>query len=132
MKIQEKFADVFHYAYGAEAWVNNYFKSVGYKCGHTFVSDLCLIDWFGDKLRVLQTYKRLVRELGTDYKTFTEIVMCVNLLSWFNDKLIDEGFEDREEWCEFYANLYYEARELFYEKYGENDEACDWFFQCTD
>ena len=132
MKVQERFQDVFRYAYSAEGWVKGYFESVGFECDHTFVSDLCIADWFDDESAVKDTYNRIVKEWGRDYKTFTEIVMCVNLLSWFNNQLIDEGIEDRQKWCDFYGDLYYECREAFYEKYGEDDEACDWFFQCTD
>lgn len=132
MTIQERFKNIFSYAYSAEAWVKNYFKNVGFECGHTFVSDLCIADWFGDKEKVVETYNKLINEWGDDYKTFTEIVMCVNLLSWFNDELINENIDNREAWVEFYGDLYYESRDAFYEKYGNNVEACDWFFSCTD
>ena len=132
MDIKERFNDVFRYAFSAEAWVKSYFASIGFECDHTFVSDLCIADWLGNDSAVIDTYKKFVKEWGEDYKTFTEIVMCINLLSWFNNKLIDEGIEGREKWVDFYGDLYYTARGSFYEKFRNNEEACDWFFNCTD
>lgn len=132
MRLNEFFNDVFSYAFSAEDWVEKYFESVGYTCKYTFVSDLCIADWYGNKEEVIDTYNRIVNEWGGGYKEFTEIVMSVNMLSWFNNQLMKQGIEDRGEWIGFYTDLYHKAREAFYEKYGDDDEACDWFFECTD
>jgi hypothetical protein len=132
MKVQSYFPDVFHYAYSAEAWVKNYFKEVGFECDHTFVSDLCIADWYGEESGVIDTYNKFIKDWGSDYKVFTEIVMCVNLLSWFNEQLTRQEFEGREKWTDFYTDLYYKARDSFYDRFNDNDEACDWYFKCTD
>lgn len=33
---------------------------------------------------------------------------------------------------EFYSELYYQAIDDFYNKYEDNEAACDYFFKCTD
>ena len=132
MKVQEYFNDVFNYAYGVEEWIKKYFKSVNYEIEYTFASDLALVDWYGKQEDVKETYQRIKNNWIDDYKAFTEAVMCINMLSWANDQLIKQGFDDREEWVEFYSELYYQARDDFYNKYENNEESCDYFFKTTD
>lgn len=132
MKVQDYFKDVFSYAYGVEDWVKKYFKSVGYNSQYTFVADFAMADWRNDVNAVKDTYKNVKKGWLSNYKAFTEVVMSINLLSWANDKLREQGFEDREKWIEFYGELYYQARDDFYNKYTDNEEACDYFFKCTD
>lgn len=132
MKVQEYFNDVFSYAYGIEEWIKKHFKSVNYKIEYTFASDLAIVDWYGKKEEVNESYNRIKKSWIDDYKAFTEFVMCINMLSWANEQLIKQGFDDREEWVEFYSELYYQARDDFYEKYEDNEEACDYFFRTTD
>ena len=132
MKVQEYFNDVFSYAYGIEAWIENYFKSVNFELEYTFASDLAIVDWFGNKEEVKESYNRIKNSWIDDYKAFTQVVMCVNMLSWANDQLIKHCFDDREEWVDFYSDLYYQARDDFYSKYENNEEACNYFFKCTD
>lgn len=132
MKVQEYFNDVFSYAYGIEAWIEKYFKSVNFELEYTFASHLAIVDWFGNKEEVKESYNRIKNSWIDDYKAFTEVVMCVNMLSWANDQLLKHSFDDREEWVDFYSDLYYQARDDFYSKYENNKEACDYFFKCTD
>ena len=131
MKVQEYFNNVFAYAYGVEKWIKDYFKSVGFEPKYTFASDLAIADWLG-KDAVKDTYQRIKEDWIEDYRAFTEAVMEINMLSWANDQLINQGFEGREEWVTFYSDLYYQARNDFYEKYEGNEEACDYFFRTTD
>ena len=131
MKFGEFFKNVLTYSASAENWVHNYFKSVGFKPEYTFVRDFATADWFG-KDHVLETYHRIKTEWLSDYKTFTEVVMAVNMLAWFNDQLDQQEIEREGNWAGFYSDLYLNARCDFYKKWEGNEEACDYFFNTTD
>ena len=128
MKVQQKFQNVFSYAYGVEEWVN---KSLPNPLEYTFVSDFAIADWFSEE-DVLDTYRRVKEQWLDDYMAFTEVVVAVNMLSWANDALIRQGFDDRERFVKLYSDLYYTARKDFYDKYEGNEEACNHFFEMTD
>lgn len=128
MIIQEYFTNVFSYSAGVEAWVEeNYPQQLNY----TFSSDFAIADWYGEK-DVRDTYKRVKESWLNDYKAFTEVVVSLNMLSWANDTLRKQGFDGREQFIRLYADLYRQATDDFYKKYGKNEEACDYFFQMTD
>lgn len=131
MTVGEYFGSGYSYVVSAENWVRNYFKSVGYKMEYTFVQDLVIAEWFNlDNVR--KTYEQVKKEYLDDYKAFTEVVMSINMLIWFNDALKKEGVDDRDDAEQLYNDLYFEARDAFYLRWGNNDEACDYFFKCTD
>ena len=116
-----------------QVWVQKYFNSVGnYKMKYTFVQDFAIADWTSGVKGIRDTYKKLLKEYGNDYKAFTELVMAINMLSWGNDQLSKQGIEGREEYIKYYSELYYESRDAFYKKYDGNSEACDYFFETTD
>ena len=129
MKVQQGFQNVFSYAAGVEKWVNDSLPLGPLK--YTFASDFAIADWFG-KNEVEDTYKRVKESWLNDYKAFTEVVIALNMLSWANDALRKQGFEGREDFITLYSTLYFQARDDFYEKYGNNREACDYFFEMTD
>ena len=58
--------------------------------------------------------------------------MSLIYLAYANDQLRKQGVEDREKFIELYEKLFYEAKELFYEHYKDNEEAQDYFFEWTD
>lgn len=130
MKVQEKFQNVFSYAYGVEQWVNDSLPLGPLK--YTFVSDFAIADWTEGEKGVKDTYKRVKDSWLGDYKAFTEVVIALNMLSWANDALRKQGFAGRDDFIRLYADLYYRAREDFYAKYENNREACDHFFEMTD
>lgn len=129
MKVQQGFANVFSYAAGLEKWVNDNLPLGPLK--YTFVSDFAIADWFS-KEDVEDTYKRVKKEWLSDYKAFTEVVIALNMLSWANCALKDQGIDDRLPFIRLYADLYYQARHDFYDKYEGNTEATDYFFNMTD
>ena len=131
MTPQEYFKDAISYAASAERIIRGYFESVGYHCEYTFVQDLVLAEWFGLD-GVKETYETFKRDWLDDYKAWTEVVMSLNLLIWFHDSLIQNGIEESDDAERLYDELYYKARDDFYDKYEGDEEACDYFFQCTD
>ena len=133
MKLNEFFTDVFTYGAGMHAWVQKYFTSIsGYKLKYTFVQDFAIADWCSGKKGIRDTYNKLLKEYGKDYKAFTELVMSINMLSWGNDQLTKQGIEGRDEYGMYYSDLYYESRDKFYDTFKGNTEACDYFFEMTD
>lgn len=129
MTVQQGFQNVFSYAAGVEKWVNDSLPLGPLK--FTFASDFAIADWYGEE-DVEDTYKRVKESWLCDYKAFTEVVIALNMLSWANDALRKQGFDGREKFISLYANLYYRARDDFYERYTGNDEATDYFFEMTD
>jgi hypothetical protein len=133
MRVSEYFANVFSYAAGLEAWVQKYFNSIGsYKLKYTFVHDFAIADWCSGTNGIRDTYNKLLKEYGKDYKAFTELVMSINMLSWANDTLTKQGIDDRDKFGIYYSDLYYESRDKFYDTFKGNTEACDYFFEMTD
>lgn len=90
--------------------------------------------WNTASLRLLLLLIGLValKEYGNNYKDFTELVMAINMLSWGNDQLRKQDIEGREEYIQYYSELYYESRDAFYNKFENDSEACDYFFEMTD
>ena len=129
MRVQEGFKNVFSYAAGLEEWVNKQLFKGPLKM--TFVSDFAIADWFGTDA-VKETYTRVKDEWLSDYKAFTEVVISLNMLSWANAALTEQGYDGREEIGRLYADMYYQARQDFYDKWENDREACDHFFDMTD
>ena len=109
-----------------------------YKRRTTFANDFAIAECFGDDA-ILDTYKRAVRGWIGNYKYMTELVMVLNARCWF-------WYEcDRAELelSRLYTDLYYQARDAFDEFYSEKEgdtdeqkaqkeEACRYYFECTD
>jgi len=133
MKVQQKFKSVFTYAAGVEVWCKNYYKAItgGKKLTYTFPADFAIGDWYGEK-DVRETYNRIKKSWLGSVEAWTEVVISLNILSWCNDQLIKQGIEDRERWIRLYSELYYQAKEDFYNKYSNDEKALDYFFEMTD
>ena len=129
MKLQENFQNVFSYAAGMENWVNQQLPLGPLQ--YTFVADFAIADWLGED-SVKETYERVKEAWLSDYKAFTEVVIALNMLSWAHCALKDQGIDGRLPYIRLYADLYYQARHDFYDKYDGNEEACDYFFEMTD
>lgn len=130
MKLKEGFQNVFSYAYGVESWVNNQLPLGPLK--YTFVSDFAIADWAEGEAGVNETYERVKEQWLGDYKAFTAVVIALNMLSWANNALRDQGFDGREEYISLYSSLYYRAKDDFYARYAGNEAACDYFFEMND
>ena len=130
----ERFFIIFgnDYAKTISNWVKSYFNGVNYDLLTDTSFQLWSIALEGGLDCVKSKYKELSSKYINEYKLFTDFVLQVNMLSWAHDKLRDEGFADREEWIDLYSDLYYEARDLFYDTFGNNNEACDYYFEKTD
>ena len=127
--LRESFKNVFTYSAGMEDWCKKAYQ--GGELEYTFVSDFAIADWYGAK-DVKETYNRVIKEWGKDYKAMTEIVVALNLLSWAHNQLREQGIGCRDEFIELYSNLYYMAKDFFYDTFKDNEKAQHYFFEMTD
>jgi hypothetical protein len=133
MKLTEYFKNQFSYSQGVEDWCRKlYYEMTGNKMSYTFVSDMALEDFTGDTTKVDWIYNKIKKEWLNDYKAFTEVCISINLLAWANDKLEQQGFDGRSIFTEYYSELYYKARDTFYEHYKGKSEEIDYFYSMTD
>lgn len=132
MEVKEVFFSSEDYASSIANYVRTYFQGNGYNLLTPAAYELALAEWIGGLEDVRKVYTNLYKRYASDYKKFTDLVMQVNMLSWANNTLIRQGFDGRGEYLEFYSELYYEARDSFYDTYSGNEEACDYYFNTTD
>ena len=111
MRVQNYFKNVFTYAFGVENWSREFLPT--YQWAYTFVSDFAIADFVDGGKAVKETYNRAIK-------------------SWANDALMRQGYEGRVELIKLYADLYYKARDEFYNLYGNDKEKSQYFFEMTD
>lgn len=126
--IYNTFRTPFTYAAGIEDWCK---QAYGHTMEYTFCSDFALADWVSED-NVNKLYKEVIKSWGDDYKAFTEIVISINMLAWANNQLVKQGITGRDKFVEFYSELYYKAKDDFYNKFEHNSEATSYFFEMTD
>lgn len=102
----------------------------------TFVNDFAIAECFGDS-SILDTYRRALRDWLSSYEYATELAMSLNHLSWF------WHYNGEPDLSRLYADLYYKARDAFYEYYSDKETDTDeqkekkgaargYFFRCID
>ena len=129
-QLNQGFKNAMTYAAGMEKWVNKTLP--GGKLKYTFVSDFARIDWMFGKQGVLDTYQSIKNSWLDNYKAWTEVVIAVNMLAWAHDNLREQGYAGREPFIELYSDLYYKAKDAFYEKYTGDEEKCHYFSHMMD
>lgn len=132
MELKDSFKNAMTYASGIESWVKKwFFEYIGYDMEYTFPYDFAVADWFGEK-EVRETYNEVRNSWLDNYKAFTEVAMTLSMLSNANAQLKRQGIDNREVFIDLYADLFVQSKTDFYEKYTDNEEACNFFFQMTD
>lgn len=61
-----------------------------------------------------------------NYMLFTELVFVINWMSWY---YYEAG---KQTLSQYFSEKYYEVRDLFYDTYDTNEDACAYFFKVTD
>ena len=129
-KLSEGFQDGNIYAAYIENWVND--SMFGEPLEHTFASDFVRADYmFGEK-GVRDTCELVKMGLLDNYKAWTEVILAINHLSLAQDHLKKQGYEGRDPFIQLYIKLYHQSVNDFYEKYENDPEKCEYFFQMTD
>ena len=130
MKLQDYFISVEGYINAVDKYIRRYFSANNYSMLTDAARQLCYAEFENKDVR--KKYVELESKYIKDYKLFTDFVVQVNMLSWASDMLLKNGFDDRCEWVDLYSDLYYQAKDLFYDTWGNDDIACDYFFDMTD
>lgn len=97
----------------------------------TFINDFMLAVPRGESA-IKETYDRCVKEWKDDYRYFTDIVIATNMLCWHYDGLSKSMTDQARKLSRLFGDLYYQARDKFYDLFENNKEACDYFFEETD
>ena len=119
-------------------------EDLGHASYTTFMSDFSVCDYYGVNA-VRDTYLRS-KHLLSDYKMWTELVVVLNHKSWqMFDMCETDGCTEAQrakfmELGQCYSDLYCEARNAFYDRYGGDEEtgegmdkeATQYFFKVTD
>ena len=106
-------------------WTAMMAQEYGYETFTTFYGDLTIAELVSGIKGVKDTFKSVVKSWLNNYKYFTEFVMALNPKSW-------EHAETDPVLAQTYADLYYQADDLFYKHYEDNDTAKSYYFQVTD
>lgn len=131
MKLTEAIncTNVLQYAAANEKCFENILAETNKERMTTFFSDLSIAEWCekntGERNAVRDTYKRVCKEWIKNYKFFVEFIVSLNHKCWM-------WYGADENLSKLYGDLYYEARDVFYEHYEGNEEACRYMFEMTD
>lgn len=98
-------------------------ENIGYETKTTFFDDFSIADKFG-AASIKDTYKRALKEWGSDKVYLTELVMVLNHKCWF---MYDHG---KEALSELYADLYDKAHEYALSHLKGDD--LSYFLETTD
>ena len=94
----------------------------------TFTSDFSIAEWCeaNEENAVLDTLKRCLLGWFTDKVYFAELVIALNSKCWEHNARENDG------WSAFYADLYYIVKDLYFEWFGDDDEAISYYFDYVD
>ena len=121
----------FHYA----SWTEMNFERnlrEDYERKTTFTSDFSLAEWCYPLVRgaILDTFTNAIKNYKNDIEYFAELIMAVNMKSW------EMAARRNKEWSAMYAELYYIAKELYFDwfdkTHAEHDEAMRYYFDYVD
>lgn len=134
--------NVFEYAAITEAnWKANLEAMGNFVPQFTFYSDFSIAEYCevykDDAYAVRDTYNRVIEAWAEDYKALTEVVLMLNHKAWAFSDRVDSHYlgcsdERAEKYVNLYVKLYEEAVDEFMTRYGNNQEAMDYYFQVTD
>ena len=71
---------------------------------YTFFTDFDIASHFNGGIE--DTYKRVIKEWGNNYKAMTEVSICLNLLCW-------DFYEKNNSISKIFSDLYYKSRDYF-------------------
>lgn len=134
--------NVFQYAAIAERnWEENLSNISGFKHKYTFYSDFSIAEfcevYMRDKNAVKKTFNTVMSSWKGSYKALTEIVLVLNHKAWSFAGNVDSSYLKcgnawREAYQKLYCELYEKAKNEFYKLYGNDKEACRYYFEVTD
>lgn len=102
------------------------------KFNTTLWQDFTIADEFGINA-IEDTYKKAYSYVKDNYKDFTELVIVLNWQCWdLYKKYESSNNSNFLKLSNKYSELFYKAQKKFYDVWGKNQEACEYFFAMTD
>ena len=96
-----------------------------YKPMTKFFRDLSVAEFFG-RHAISSAFDGLCEKYLSNYKYYTELVLCLNWKAWEWDARGDVDYTN------LYSELYYMADERFWANYEHDEEAIDYYFKVID
>lgn len=140
--------NVFQFSDLAEMnWKANLAQMSGFKPKYTFYRDFAIAEfrreYMNDKRAIENIYNNVIKSWGDNYEALVEIILVLNHKSWafFADenkensvdgKYLGTSKEKSNVIGRLYAELYEKADAVFFEKFGENEKANDYYFNVLD
>ena len=94
----------------------------GYETFTTFYGDLTIAESFGESA-VIDTFERVLRDWGKNYKYFTEFVLCLNHKIW-------QHYQKNEALGRLYDTLWRKADDYCLDTF--KGEELEYYLQVTD
>ena len=94
----------------------------GYETFTTFFADLTIAESFGESA-VIDTFERVLRDWGKNYKYFTEFVLCLNHKIW-------QHYQKNEALGRLYDTLWRKADDYCLDTF--KGEELEYYLQVTD
>lgn len=119
--------NMFNYA----AWCEvNFEKNLreDYKRKTTFTYDLSIAEWCDSTEHgaMIDTLYRCLKEWYDNIEFFAELIIAVNLKSW------EHASRKNNECGRMYAKMYYYTKDVFFDKYGKDDDAVAFWYNFID
>ena len=140
--------NVFQFSALAEMnWKANLAQMSGFEPKYTFYHDFAIAEfcreYMNDKKAIENTYNNVIKSWGDNYEALVEIILVLNHKSWafFADenkensvdgKYLGISKEKSNVIGQLYAELYEKADAVFFEKFGKNEKANDYYFNVLD
>jgi hypothetical protein len=130
--LRQSFTNVFSYAAGVQKWVTDLFALGDKEIEWTFAHDFAIGEWVSGRYGVTDTMARVRKEHAGNWKAWAQAVAQLSVMSNVHYQLKEQGITGRDEWVEFYHDLFSKERALFYEAFADNDEAKEYLFDLYD
>ena len=138
--------NVFQYSTTTEAnWKANLAEMTAWEPQYTFYSDFAIAEfcetYMHDRGAVVETYNNVIKSWGSDYKALTEIIMVLNHKIWaffgkenvgVDAKYLGVSKEMGNNIARVYNKLWEDAKEEFFKRFKDNEEALDYYYEVTD
>lgn len=97
-----------------------------YKRKTTFACDFGIAEWCGGKKAVIDTFQRAIKEWKNNIEYFAELIISVQNKAW------EMNARDYIGWSMLYSELYYIAKEAYFDWFEGNEIAEQYYFSYVD
>lgn len=130
--LRETFSNVFGYAAGVQKWITGLFAQGGHEIKWTFAHDFAIGEWTSGRKGVTDTMAQVRKEHATNWKAWAQAVAQLSAMGDLHYQLQRQDVSGRDEWIEFYQDLFVKERDRFYDTFADNEDAKDYLFNLYD